>query len=84
MRNPLTGAQRQHEPTEGGDLPSVRHLSSTRPLARLEHSCSVCGFPIAIGTRYERILLRDTDALNQKKSLRVIKWHLPHCPEASQ
>lgn len=68
---------------ELGILPEIKQLSSTRPLARQEHKCTVCGMPIAIGTRYERILTKDLDALNPEKPLRVIKWHLPHCPEAS-
>lgn len=69
---------------ELGLFPEIKQLSSERRRALKEHSCSVCGLPIAIGTRYERILTKDFDALNPKRPLRVVKWHLPFCPEASQ
>lgn len=78
MGTPQSGAQ---APARTDDLPEVHQLSSERRRALQEHQCSVCGLPIAIGSTYERILTKDLEALNPKKSLRVIKWHLPHCPK---
>lgn len=63
------------------DLPSIVTIASTRPLARSEHTCTVCGLPIAIGSRYERVVLRNDELLDRAHSLRVVKWHLPFCPE---
>lgn len=65
------------------DLPCVTTISESRPLAQTEHQCSVCGRAILKGTRYSRIVLRNDDALNPRKALQVIKWHLPFCPEVS-
>ena len=55
----------------------IRQIAVTRPLARTTHTCSVCGRPIAIGSRYERHLYRDDAALTA--TLRVAKWHWPRC-----
>jgi hypothetical protein len=66
------------------DLPLVTTISESRPLAQTEHRCTVCGHMILRGTRYSRTLLRNDDAINPKKSLQVVKWHLPYCPEVSQ
>lgn len=57
----------------------IREIAESRPLARTSHKCSVCGLPIAIGTRYQRILYRDNTSL--RRDVRVIKWHLPRCPD---
>ena len=65
-------------------LPSITTISESRPLARSFHTCTVCGTPIAIGLRYQRIVLRNHDALNLKKALRVVKWHLPFCPQGEK
>lgn len=64
------------------NLPTITTISETRPLARVSHLCTVCGQPIAIGSHYSRIVLRNHDTLNPRKALAVIKWHLPYCPEA--
>jgi hypothetical protein len=66
------------------DLPNVKPINQTRPLARKVHLCSVCGQPIAIGQSYERHLVRNIDALDPKKSLIVFKWHAEACPEVAQ
>ena len=58
---------------------SVQRISTTRPLAKRLHVCSVCGKPIAIGATYERTVWRDLTALDKKQGLRVMKWHLPRC-----
>lgn len=60
-------------------IPSITHISTSRPLARRAHTCSVCQKPIAIGSRYERNVIRDNDRLDQHTALRVYKWHLV-CP----
>lgn len=63
------------------ELPIVREIATSRPLARVSHTCTICGCPIAIGQRYERILYRDLTALNQSRSLRTVKLHeIGRCP----
>lgn len=70
--------------TPHDDLPLITTINESRPLARTSHTCSVCGLPIAIGTRYSRTLIRDDDLLDRKKALKVVKWHLPLCPEGER
>lgn len=62
------------------NLPTVSTISESRPLARTPHTCTVCGLQIAIGTRYSKHVLCNHDALNPKKRLVVVRWHLPYCP----
>lgn len=69
-----------HDPL-GHDLPVVHEIAASRPLARVPHICTVCGLPIAIGTRYSRHIIRNDDLLDRRKNLQVVKWHLPFCPE---
>lgn len=69
--------------TDIAELSMVSHLTNlreSRPLARLSHTCSVCGQPIAIGSRYSRTVVIDAESIRNR--LKVIRWHLPHCPEA--
>lgn len=66
------------------DLPLITTISESRPLARTTHTCTVCGLPIAIGTRYSRHVISNDDALDRKHKLRVIKWHLPYCPRGEE
>lgn len=61
------------------NLPEVREVSATRPLAGRPHRCTICGLPIAIGTRYARHTLYDRGALDRKKRLFVVCYHLPSC-----
>ena len=62
-------------------LPLIRHIAASRPLARTPHRCSVCGLSIAIGSRYARHVIRDIDAKWHREQLKTIKWHLPSCPQ---
>lgn len=62
------------------NLPQITTISETRPLAHTSHLCTVCGRAILPGTHYSRILLRRDDALDVRKALTVVKWHLPYCP----
>lgn len=63
------------------DLPRIRHVSHSRPLAAVAHLCSVCGQPIAIGSQYEKHTIVNCDALGRKAHrLLTFKWHLPQCP----
>lgn len=64
-------------------FPDVIEIAATRQRARKPHTCSVCGATIAIGSLYSKHLLRNRDAINPKKALVCVRWHLPHCPEAS-
>lgn len=80
----MTPEQARSASTNSTYLPRVSTISESRPLAQTSHTCTVCGTPIAIGLRYHRIVLRNDDALNPKKALQVIKWHLPFCPEVSR
>lgn len=63
------------------NLPHVSTISESRPLARTPHVCTVCGLPIAIGSRYSKHVLCNHDSINPKKRLVVVRWHLPYCPE---
>jgi hypothetical protein len=58
----------------------LKQIRESRPLARTPHHCTVCGLPIAIGTRYQVIIYKDNEALDRNKSLKSVKWHLPICP----
>jgi len=63
-------------------MPSdIIEISNSSPLARVEHSCIICGTPIAIGTKYLRHVVRDTNAIDPRRSLRIFKYHLA-CPHA--
>lgn len=62
--------------TQTRDLPNVTAISEARPLARLPHRCTICGRPIAIGSRYGRYVYRDDDALDRKTAIRVAKFHI--------
>lgn len=56
----------------------IRKIAEACPLARRPHTCSVCGHPIAIGSRYGRIVAIQTSSLDRKPS--VFKFHKPACP----
>ena len=59
----------------------VIEIAATRQRARVPHTCSVCNGTIAIGSLYSKHLLRDRGALNPRKALTTVRWHLPYCPE---
>lgn len=63
------------------DLPLVREISATRPLAGKPHTCTICGLPVAIGTRYARHTLYNKEAIDRKRRLIVVCYHLPSCPQ---
>lgn len=55
-------------------------IRESRPLARFPHRCTVCGQPIAIGTQYSCVIVRDNDRKDKNRNLISFKWHLPSCP----
>lgn len=57
-----------------------RQLREASPLARTPSNCTVCGLPIAVGSRYTKIVYIDHEELNSKRKLKTVKWHLPTCP----
>ena len=63
--------------------PKVTVIGERDPLAAHPHNCTVCGRPIAIGSRYHRVVLRNHESLDRRKALVVAKYHLPYCPEES-
>lgn len=62
------------------DLPIAHELEATHPLAGRLHTCTICGLPIAIGTRYAKHVLYLPGALDRKKRLMAVRYHLPQCP----
>lgn len=61
------------------DLPIAREIEATRPLAARPHTCTICGLPIAIGTRYAKHVLYLPEALDKKRRLMAVRYHLPQC-----
>jgi len=59
---------------------SVKLIRESRPLARFPHSCSICSLPIAIGTEYSCVVIRDSSRSDRNKNLVQLRWHLPLCP----
>lgn len=62
----------------------IIEISNSRPLARVAHTCIICGTPIAIGSHYLRHVVRNNDLVDRKHNLRIFKYHLscPHDAEA--
>jgi hypothetical protein len=56
----------------------VQKIAEACPLARRPHLCSVCSQPIAIGSRYDRIVYIDKRNVGAKPT--VAKLHRPSCP----
>lgn len=56
----------------------LQTIAETRPLARRLHTCHVCGHPIAIGTRYDRIVTVHKG--DMKPRPHVFKMHRGGCP----
>lgn len=61
------------------DLPVIRVLSETIPLAKAKHFCTICGRVIEPGSRYHRYVFRNDALLDRKTSLRVAKTCFPIC-----
>lgn len=57
----------------------IRKVEESRPLARRPHTCSVCGHPIAIGTRHVRCVFVDT-SLRGPQRLTTVRYHDGKCP----
>lgn len=61
------------------DLPRISLIEESRPLAARLHTCTICGQPIAIGSRYDRYVIANRDLVgpNRHKRLRALKCHYP-------
>lgn len=55
-------------------------IRESRPLAALPHRCSICSHPIAMGSRYACVVVRDNERQDRNRNLVTLKWHLPSCP----
>lgn len=56
----------------------VQKIAEACPLARRPHTCSICGNPIAIGDRYERLVYVDKSQIGARPL--IAKLHKPRCP----
>ena len=58
---------------------NVVKVASTTPIAAKDHRCTICDQVIPKGSRHHRMVYRDDDARDPRKSLRFVRFHC-QCP----